>query len=162
MKQTIESMALDATIRNAVRAVIVRDKAVLMQKKWAEDRGVWYTLPGGGQEVQETLTEALQRECEEEIGTSVKVDGLLCVADFFKQRETKPPTHRHLIEFLFTCSLPENYQPESGPHPDKHQIEVVWLPFAQFSNVSLFPKSLETDLLPLLKGEKPLYLGVID
>jgi ADP-ribose pyrophosphatase YjhB (NUDIX family) len=161
MNQTNESMALDATIRNAVRAVIVRNETVLMQKKWAEEKGVWYTLPGGGQEVQETLIETLQRECEEEIGTRVEVAGLLTVADFFKQRKTEPPTVRHLIEFLFACSVSEDYQPRSGPHPDKHQIEVVWLPFARFSHVSLFPSSLENDLLPLIKGERSGYLGVI-
>ncbi|MES9943082.1 MAG: NUDIX domain-containing protein [Candidatus Thiodiazotropha sp. 6PLUC1] len=162
MNQITEPMALDATIRNAVRAVIVRNEAVLMQKKWAQERGVWYTLPGGGQEVQETLTEALQRECEEEIGTTVEVNGLLSVADFFKQRKTEPPTRRHLIEFLFACSVSEDYQPKSGTHPDKHQVEVVWLPFAEFANVSLFPTSLGVDLQPLVEGNKPLYLGVID
>ncbi|MEJ2622222.1 MAG: NUDIX domain-containing protein, partial [Candidatus Thiodiazotropha sp.] len=62
MKQANELIGLDATIRNAVRAVIVRDEAVLMQKKWQQDRGCWYTLPGGGQAVHETLIEALQRE----------------------------------------------------------------------------------------------------
>jgi ADP-ribose pyrophosphatase YjhB (NUDIX family) len=162
MKHTIELLALDATIRNAVRAVIVREEAVLMQKKWAQERGVWYTLPGGGQEVHETLTEALQRECQEEIGTTVEVAGLLGVADFFKQRDTQPPTRRHLIEFLFACTVPDDYLPESGPHPDKHQIEVVWLPFSRFPDVSLFPKSLEIDLQSLFKGDRPSYLGVID
>ncbi len=57
---------LEPSIRNAVRAVILRDGAILMQKKWSETKGHWYTLPGGGQDVQETLTEALQRECEED------------------------------------------------------------------------------------------------
>ena len=162
MKQTMNPLALDATIRNAVRAVIVRDGAVLMQKKWAQERGVWYTLPGGGQEVHETLTETLLRECEEEIGATVEVGALLCVADFFKQRDTQPPSSRHLIEFLFACSVPDDYLPESGPHPDKHQIEVVWLPFRQFPDVALFPKSLEVNLQPLFNGDRPSYLGVID
>jgi ADP-ribose pyrophosphatase YjhB (NUDIX family) len=162
MKQANELIGLDATIRNAVRAVIVRDEAVLMQKKWQQDRGYWYTLPGGGQEVQETLIEALQRECEEEIATKVVVDHLLGVADLFKQRRTDPPSSRHLIEFLFACSVHDDYHPASGPHPDKHQVEVVWLPFAEFSQVELFPKSLEVDLERVLKGKKNLYLGVID
>ncbi|MCG7938861.1 MAG: NUDIX domain-containing protein [Candidatus Thiodiazotropha lotti] len=162
MRQASELTGLDADIRNAVRAVIVRDEAVLMQKKWQQERGFWYTLPGGGQEVQESLTQALQRECEEEIGTRVVVDGLLAVADFYKQRRTEPPSSRHLIEFLFACSVPDDYRPGPGVHPDKHQIEVVWLPFAEFSQVELFPKSLELDLQPVLQGVKPLYLGVID
>ncbi|MEJ2609768.1 MAG: NUDIX domain-containing protein [Candidatus Thiodiazotropha sp.] len=91
---------LDDTIRNAVRAVIVRDEALLMQKKSAEVCGVWYSLPGGGQEAHESLMEALVRECEEEIGATVDVGALLCVVDFFKQRDTQPPSSRHLPIFL--------------------------------------------------------------
>ncbi|MCU7919087.1 MAG: NUDIX domain-containing protein [Candidatus Thiodiazotropha sp. (ex Epidulcina cf. delphinae)] len=153
---------LEPAIRNAVRAVIVRDGAVLMQKKWAEKKGTWYTLPGGGQDVHETLTQALIRECEEEIGATVEVGALVCVADFFKQRDTAFPSYRHLVEFLFACSLPETYRPNAGPHPDKHQIDVVWLAFSDFPDVALFPRDLAHRLPALAEPDMRTYLGVID
>ena len=149
-------------IRNAVRAVILRDEAILMQKKWSETRGHWYTLPGGGQDVHETLIEALQRECEEEIGTLVQVEGLLHVADFYKQRETDFPSTRHLVEFLFACSVPGDYQPRGGSHPDKHQIDVVWLPLGRLTEYRLFPSSLAAYLPGGQDGNNASYLGVID
>jgi 8-oxo-dGTP pyrophosphatase MutT (NUDIX family) len=156
--------ALEPTLRNAVRAVIVRDQAVLMQKKWAQHRGTWFTLPGGGQDVHETLGQALLRECEEEIGALVKIDSLLAVADFYKQRDTEIPSVRHVVEFLFGCSLPAAYQPVSGHHPDKHQIDVVWMPFADFPDHEIFPSALKTHLPALFQAQTaaPTYLGVID
>ncbi|PUB76764.1 MAG: NUDIX hydrolase [gamma proteobacterium symbiont of Ctena orbiculata] len=153
---------LEPNIRNAVRAVIVRDDAVLMQKKWAEHRGTWYTLPGGGQDVNETLAEALQRECEEEIGARVEIDGLLWIADFYKQRDTGYPSVRHLVELHFACSLPAEYRPVSGGHPDKHQIDVVWLPIDHILDYEVYPKGLATHLSRLGDVTPPVYLGVID
>jgi ADP-ribose pyrophosphatase YjhB (NUDIX family) len=152
---------LDPSIRNAVRAVILRDDAILMQKKWSETKGYWYTLPGGGQEVQETLIEALQRECEEEIGARVEIGDLLRVADFYKQRETEFPSTRHLVEFLFSCRVADDYRPTNGGHPDKHQIDVVWLPLDQVEQYRLFPPGLGAALTELRAGRSVCYLGTL-
>ncbi|MCU7807850.1 MAG: NUDIX domain-containing protein [Candidatus Thiodiazotropha sp. (ex Semelilucina semeliformis)] len=162
MNQVSPLEGLEPQIRNAVRAVVVREGAVLMQKKWAEARGTWYTLPGGGQDVQETMEAALIRECEEEIGTRVQVGSLLSVADFFKQRDKTFPSVRHVIEFYFACEVADDYQPASGPHPDKHQVDVVWLPVAELSEVALFPKDLALHLPSLIDKGAQGYLGVID
>jgi 8-oxo-dGTP diphosphatase len=153
---------LEPSIRNAVRAVILRDGAILMQQKRSETKGTWYALPGGGQDVQETLTEALQRECSEEIGTRVRIDRLLHVADFYKQRETEFPSTRHLVEFLFACSVPAGYRPVNGSHPDKHQVGVVWLPLREMPQHQLFPRGLAKVLSDLRPGTAACYLGILD
>ena len=152
---------LEPQIRNAVRAVIVRDGAVLMQKKWAETKGEWYTLPGGGQDVTETLDAALIRECEEEIGVRVEIEELLSVADFFKQRETAYPSTRHVIEIYYACRVPDDYTPASGSHPDKHQIDVVWLPLERLPELPLFPRELARRLPHIIAGGERGYLGEI-
>lgn len=152
---------LEPQIRNAVRAVIVRDGAVLMQKKQSQIKGEWYTLPGGGQDVGETLEATLIRECEEEIGVQVEVDGLISVADFFKQRETSFPSTRHVIEIYFACRVPVDYEPVSGHHPDKHQVDVVWLPLDDLSAFTLYPTSLADRLARLAGGGLRGYLGEI-
>jgi ADP-ribose pyrophosphatase YjhB (NUDIX family) len=162
MNDRLQPEGLEPNIRNAVRAVIVREEALLMQKKWAQHRGTWYTLPGGGQDVHETLSQALQRECEEEVGALVEIHSLLAIADFYKQRDTDYPSVRHLVEFLFGCSLPADYQPISGHHPDKHQVDVVWVPFADIDKYQIFPKGLAPYLPGLTQLQQPTYLGVID
>ena len=153
---------LEPFIRNAVRAIIQRDGAVLMQKKWSETKGYWYTLPGGGQDVQETLVQALQRECKEEIGVEVRIDGLIHVADFYKQRETEFPSTRHLVEFMFACDVPPDYLPINGSHPDKHQVDVVWLPVSEVKQHRLFPAGLAKVLVAVQSAEGGCYLGVLD
>jgi len=126
-------------IRNAVRAVITRNDSILLQRKLDDNGNERYALPGGAQEHGERLMDALQRECEEEIGTRVEVIDLLFVGDYFKQRQTNPPTTRQLVEFLFACSVEPDYQAQNGPRPDKHQVEVLWVPLDQLVDINLVP-----------------------
>jgi ADP-ribose pyrophosphatase YjhB (NUDIX family) len=161
MNEATPREGLEPQIRNTVRAVIVRDGAVLMQKKWEVSKGIWYTLPGGGQDVSETLDATLIRECEEEIGVRVEVGELLSVADFFKQRENSYPSIRHLIEIYFACRVPEDYRAASGSHPDKHQVDVVWLPIDQLSHFTLSPKELSSRLPEIIDDGPGAYLGEI-
>ncbi|MGD8801575.1 MAG: NUDIX domain-containing protein [Gammaproteobacteria bacterium] len=144
-------------IRNAVRAVIFSNDSVLLQRKIDDDGIERYSLPGGAQEQGERLADALQRECEEEIGTRVKIIDLMFVGDYFKVKTTDPPTTRHLLEFLFACSVDSDYQPANGPHPDKHQVDVVWMPIENLTDINLVP----ADYIGLLRGQvqSRVYVG---
>ena len=153
---------LDPSIRNAVRALIVRDESVLLLRKEGGGQGERFALPGGAQDPGETLVEALGRECQEEIGTQVEIGDLLTVADYFKQRDTQPPSTRHLLEFLFSCHVPDDYVPQNGHHPDKHQIEVVWVRLSDLDQLMLFPRSLSESLPGVITGDNKGYLGIID
>jgi len=148
-------------IRNAARALIVRDGSLLLLRKEYEDGEERYALPGGGQAPGETLIQSLQRECEEEIGVVVQVRELVYVADFFKERRTTPPSTRHLVEFLFFCSVPVDYVPTNGYHPDKHQVEVVWLELSKLHREPLYPRSLASYLKQDQVPSAPVYLGTI-
>jgi ADP-ribose pyrophosphatase YjhB (NUDIX family) len=144
-------------IRNAVRAVITSNDSVLLQRKVDDDGTERYSLPGGAQEDGERLADALLRECEEEIGTRVKILDLLYVGDYFKVKPTDPPTTRHLLEFLFACTVDRSYQPGNGPRPDKHQVDVVWMPIESLDDINLVP----ADYIDLLQGQvqSRIYLG---
>ncbi len=146
-------------IRNAARALIVRDGQILLLRKEGGERGERFALPGGAQNLGETLEQALNRECQEEIGTEVCIHDLLHVADYFKQRETVPPSTRHLVEFLFRCSVPDGYLPKNGYRPDKHQIEVVWARLEKIGEMNLFPQSLAAYIK---NSDGRVYLGKID
>lgn len=146
-------------IRNAARALIVQDGRVLLLKKTGGGRGERFALPGGAQDPGETLKAALDRECREEIGTSVEIGDLIHVADFFKLRDTQPPTRRHLVEFVFSCSLPEGYAPRNGPKPDKHQLDVVWVDLSTLARISIFPGYLATCIAQHADPGQKHYLG---
>jgi len=149
-------------IRNAVRAVIIRDSRILLIRKEYEDGSQRYALPGGAQDPGETLISALDRECREEIGTDVRILSLLHVADWFKPRDTVPPSSRHLVEFLFACEVGQAYTPQNGYHPDKHQVEVVWIALDRLDSIPLWPRSIATFLSRIQQEKSAVYLGTID
>ena len=156
----VDNYELIPGIRNAVRAFIVRNNAVLVQHKLYDDGSERFVLPGGAPELGETLIEGLQRECLEEIGSEVEVIDLLYLADFFKTRDTSPPSKRHQLEFIFRCHISETYVAQNGEKPDKHQKNVIWLNISEINNVPFFPASL-SDIL-FNDNNKNVYLGRIE
>ncbi|MCP3868685.1 MAG: NUDIX domain-containing protein [Gammaproteobacteria bacterium] len=149
-------------IRNSVRALIVRDGSILMLHKDAGDQREAFALPGGAQDPGETLEQALYRECLEEIGTPVQVCELVRVADSFKEKKTVPAATAHLVEFLFRCTVPDDYTPCNGCRPDKRQKGVVWVPVSELSSRCFYSRSLAPllDGLPSQKNQS-VYLGLI-
>ena len=150
---------VDPLIRNAARALIRRNGNILLLRKHDEFRGERFALPGGAQEPGETLRQALDRECREEIGTSVAIRDLLHVADYFKRRATEPPSTRQLVEFLFACDVPADYQARNGHRPDKHQVDVVWTLLEILPDLPLLPRSLASRLAA--PADAPVYLGTL-
>jgi len=144
------------TIRNAVRALIIRDGKLLVLKKIDGS----YTLPGGAHDPGETLEQGLQRECLEEIGTEVQINRLAYIGDYFKPKDSIPPSTRHQVEFLFHCSVSDDYCAHSGHHPDKRQVDVLWLELNDLANQPLYPVSLK-ECINKLDDNVPVYIGVM-
>jgi 8-oxo-dGTP diphosphatase len=69
----------DLSIR--VRAVIVRDGKLLMDRTHHWERRPFYWLPGGGLEPGETSAECLRRELMEEAAVEIEVGRLLYVSE---------------------------------------------------------------------------------
>jgi len=151
---------LTPVIRNAVRALIIREERILLLRK-EDERGERFALPGGAQDLGETLEQALNRECQEEIGTGVRIIDLVHIADYFKARQTTPPSTRHLVEFLFTCRVADDYTPRNGHHPDKHQVEVMWAELDELERMPLHPVSLASHIVRLSGATQRVYLGVM-
>jgi ADP-ribose pyrophosphatase YjhB (NUDIX family) len=149
-------------IRNAARALILQDNNILLLRKDGYEQGERFALPGGGQDLGETLEQALNRECLEEIGTRVEIRDLVYVADCLKPRDTQPRSTRHLVEFLFACTVPDDYVPVNGHHPDKHQVEVVWARLDELAGMPLYPRSLAPYLANASESTGIVYLGTID
>jgi 8-oxo-dGTP pyrophosphatase MutT (NUDIX family) len=147
-------------VRNAVRALIYRDEQILLLRKHDQLKGERFALPGGSQELGETLQQALARECLEEIGVEVELRDLLHLGDWFKPRSSDPGELLHMVEFLFLCEVPDDYQPHNGHCPDKHQVEVVWMPLQRLPDLPLPPASLPAILAGSAKGQ--VYLGPLE
>ena len=118
--------ATSTTHRRAVRAVAVRDGAVLMLRS---DPAGDYKFPGGGVEAGETDEEALRREVAEECGATVGQvdDPVLDVV------ETRPDAFLEGVDFrmvsVYTpCSIED---PDRPRHLDDYEAAIgltpVWV-----------------------------------
>ena len=54
---------MDRTVRNAAKALIIKDDKMLAIKI-SDGKEEWYIMPGGGQDVEELLPEAVCREVD--------------------------------------------------------------------------------------------------
>ena len=71
---------MERNIRNSAKALIIRDGKMLVSKIY-EDGETYYVMPGGGQEVDELLSDTLKRECAEEMGILIEPKSLVFVVE---------------------------------------------------------------------------------
>lgn len=150
-------------IRNSAKAIIIRDGRILLIA--CEDLdGVWYSLPGGGQEPGETLHDAVRRECREEIAADVEVGGLMMMREYIGRNHefAEKDGLTHQIEFMFSCSVEESYSPMVGALPDTHQIGIAWIALAELDRVRLYPMAVSRILAGGMPGPDPIYLGDVN
>lgn len=147
-------------VRNSAKAVIIRDKKLLVIIK-RDQAGPYAALPGGGQKWGETLPDALARECMEEIGTDVTVRELLFIREYRSDRHefaaVSPSVHQ--VEFFFECAISDDYEPTQGALPDLGQEEVRWMPLDELGSVQLYPRAICPHLAELNHTQHPVYLG---
>lgn len=151
------------TIRTAARALIIHE-AKLLAIKMRDQSGIFYILPGGGQQHGETLHQSLSRECLEEIGTEVKIGELLYVREYIGRNHEFRSSHKafHQVENVFCCHLTNPQDVGSGSEYDKKQIGVEWLPLASIQEQRILPKVLKDYLTDEGLAAIPQYLGDVN
>jgi 8-oxo-dGTP pyrophosphatase MutT (NUDIX family) len=143
-------------VRLSVKAIVVRDDALLVLR-CRDDDGDWYLLPGGGQERGETVHEALQRECREEIGCEVQIHRLRFIRDYIAgHHEFADVDDSHQVELMFECTLLS--EPTEASTPDLAQVGYAWLPMHDLGSHRLYPRALVSALAAPATPEA-LYLG---
>ena len=71
---------MERKIRNAAKALIVHDDKMLAIKI-SDGKEEWYIMPGGGQDAEELLPDAVCREVAEELGLQIEVKDLVFVIE---------------------------------------------------------------------------------
>lgn len=146
--------------RVSVKALIV-DRGRLLLPLHRDGAGLYYILPGGGQEAGETVAAALVRECREELGVEVAVGDLLGVRDYIgRNHEFASTDDVHQVELMFRCTLLGG-TPGTGTAVDDRQIGAEWVELAGLARVRFYPKRLAEILVA--RGAAPFgYLGDIN
>ena len=134
-------------IRNSIKAIIIRDRQVLLIKNIDQD-GFWYVFPGGGQNPGEDMLTALRRECFEETGISITVGPLRLVREYIgKNHEFQESDGDvHQVELYFECGLASGSEPKNGEMKDTNQVDVEWVPLESLGSVRVYPKFFQKGL----------------
>lgn len=100
------------TIR--VAGLLVREGSILMVEQGRGEERYWL-LPGGGVQFGETLSDALRRELQEELGLRVGVQRLLAIVESLSP---DPEYAKHVIHLVFGISA----SPEALPEPLEDKV----------------------------------------
>lgn len=149
-------------VYNSAKAIIISEgKLLLIENDSTHGVGIWYCLPGGRQKDGESLTDALARECKEEIGVSPIVQKLLFVREYIGAHyPVVQDDSAHKVEFMFRCSL------EGGNHlrseqPDRLQRDIVWVALEDLHKYNLMPSKLKALTSLLTVNEDPYWGDVL-
>jgi 8-oxo-dGTP diphosphatase len=119
-----------------VGAVVWRDDRVLLIRRGRPPRLGQWSLPGGGQQLGETLAEAIRREVLEETG--LRLDGLafLTTVDLIERdADDRPRFHYTLIDFMA-----ESLEGEAVPGDDA--AAVGWFALEETETLGLWSETL--------------------
>ena len=139
-------------IRNSAKALIIKEGRVLAIK--IKDNGKeWYIMPGGGQESEELLADAVCREVAEEVGIEVTAKELVFVIEGIHGEAF------HRIDLVFLCEYIGELA-DMVSHKDTNQIGYDWLDIQTLNRSKLYPSKLRRQIMNLYEG-KPykIYLG---
>lgn len=83
-----------------VGAVVFYGDDVLLIRRGKPPRQGEWSLPGGRQELGETLKEATEREVREETGLDITVGALIDVIDFIEHKDGALAFHYSLVDYI--------------------------------------------------------------
>ncbi len=139
-------------IRNSAKALII-NKEEMLASKINDNGNIFYIMPGGGQETEELLPDAVKREVAEEIGIEVEPKALKFVVEGL-HGETF-----HRVDLVFLCEYIGEIE-KAEIHGDGNQIGFEWLPIENLANIPLYPSKLRSQIIRLYHNEiTEVYLG---
>lgn len=125
-----------------VRSVIIKDNKVLLIKRTKKD-SIYWVIPGGGVEKNETNKEALMRECREELGVKIKISSLL-----LEMLSQKPETEGQK-ELFYLCNIIGGVL-GSGQGPEFKQnssyvggYNIEWRNISDLKEIDLKPEEIK-------------------
>jgi len=145
--------------RIAVRGIIIKDGKILAQKLLpgldGREREYWCT-PGGGLEINESLTDGLIREMIEETGIAPKIGRLLFIQQFIDKNNYKS---KEQLEFFFHIENADDYENIDLTKTSHGPIEIKSVDFIDPKNNNILPAFLQNiDIQSYTTENKPVYI----
>lgn len=133
-----------------VSGIVLKDGKVFLVKHEDSHNGIFYILPGGGLERDETIEECAIREVKEEIGLNVKISSFAYYEDVVSEYD-------HTLHLIFKCNIVggkvENLD------PDKKVKEILLVDDSKLKRLKFFPEKLKERLFSDRDLTSPISLG---
>ena len=144
-KQDITFPTKDGVFNMRVGAIILRDGNVLMVKN---SRDLYYYSVGGRVKLQETMEEAIIRECFEETKVHFEVDRLVFIHENFFPVQSGPygETQFHEISFFYLMKSIEVEVKSESYTNEGIEERLEWLPISNLKDAFLFPEFFKSEL----------------
>lgn len=112
--------------RVAARGVILKEKQILLMYT---SRYNDYSLPGGGVDANESITEGLVRELEEETGArNIEVEEEMGIYEEYRPARTKGHDILHMISYIYKVKCDEDFDlPQFESYEQKNGMKTVWI-----------------------------------
>lgn len=149
------------SIRSTSKAIIIHQGKVLLNRCYDIHNGEYYSLPGGGQNTYETMTEAVVRECLEETGYTVTPIRLAAVCEEICEDEEirrTYPDYAHKMLHIFLCGLAHEGVQEPT-EKDIKQVGIEWIELDRLQDIRLLPNALGMNITQVMDGTAPVLLG---
>ncbi|PHZ85841.1 NUDIX hydrolase [Paremcibacter congregatus] len=119
----------------AVGVVVIRNDQVLLIRRGKPPKPDQWSIPGGAQEIGETVVEAAVREVAEETAITINAPRFLDILDFIDKDEDKHIRHHYtLVDYAATYRSGEI-------HPGDDAQEAIWVPLHQLSEYNLWSET---------------------
>lgn len=151
-------------IRNSVKAIIIENGKILLNKCDFNDGKIAYLFSGGGQEFGETFVEALKRECLEELGAQVSVGELVWVREYIGKNHqfAESDSDMHQVEYYFTCKLETPVDLTKATNLDAVQVGVEWLDISRLKEYIIYPAAFANSIDENGKMISNIYVGDVN
>ncbi len=134
----------------AVGVVVIKDDNILLIRRSKPPKSDSWSIPGGAQELGETIIQAAIREVREETAITIGNPHFLAVVDFIdRDGESSIKHHYTLIDYA------ANYQSGTLAAGDD-AVQAKWVPIDRISEYSLWQETEKIiyAAVAMLKGEK--------
>lgn len=148
-------------IRVGIKALIVRDGRILLNRCRRRDKFTYYTLPGGGQRQYESVMQALEREIREETGLSIRPLHMAAMCEEITtdlKSRAQSPDYTHRLTLIFAAK-PLDDVSAAPEHPDSEMQCSEWVALEQADELNLYPRPLRRHIKEALCANGALWLG---
>lgn len=126
------------SLRGAV--IIVQDGKLALIRRERQGR-VYYVIPGGGVEPDETVEDAARREAREELGFDVRLGRLAAIIE--APRNERSEQHYFLAEIVGgEFGSGDGAELTELPKSERGTYTPVWLPLSDLASYDVYPREV--------------------